>query len=363
MIRTTKLTYSTYLEVVPWKALPSTFKHAIELTRRLGLRYVWIDSLCIVQDDAVDWRHEGSRMASIYAHSYITLVAAASKNARYGLYRPQPPTPFMEHQMQRKADQAPYSIYVHPRRDHYQFISNKLPLFKRAWFHQEHILSSRLVFFGESELYWECQSGQKCECGYMTEPPMTNTLADPKAPGDMRTWHDLVIRHTQLDLTFKSDIFPSLQGIASMCNGNGIIRILLVSGKSISSRDLCGMLKALRLDRRRILRHPGRGLQSRARSTGGLILLALTETQRSRSSLFRPHQLARIRKARLQRVLSCLKDVAYVRHWRIQVMGGRNENSDYAQGAFPAMQSLANSAISGLPTSFYSRTLMFYYFA
>tara|TARA_R110002003_G_scaffold12_6_gene825 strand:+ start:12676 stop:13743 length:1068 start_codon:yes stop_codon:yes gene_type:complete len=155
-------------------------------------------------------------MASIYAHSYITLVAAASKDSRYGLYRPEPPALFIEYQMQQKANQAPYSIYVHPRRDHYQFISNKLPLFKRAWFHQERILSGRLVFFGETELYWECRSGLKCECGYMSEPPMTNTLADSKAPGDIKTWHDLVIRHTQLDLTFNTDIFPSLQGIASM---------------------------------------------------------------------------------------------------------------------------------------------------
>jgi hypothetical protein len=56
---------------VPWRSLPKTFQEALELTARLGLCFPWIDSLCVIQDDPDDWRHESAKMASIYLHQLI----------------------------------------------------------------------------------------------------------------------------------------------------------------------------------------------------------------------------------------------------------------------------------------------------
>lgn len=65
---------------IPWDKLPSTFQDAITVTRRLGIAYIWIDSLCIVQDDAQDWEREAAKMALIFESAYLTIAATAAPN-------------------------------------------------------------------------------------------------------------------------------------------------------------------------------------------------------------------------------------------------------------------------------------------
>ena len=67
--------------------LPLTFKEAFAVTRRLGIRYIWIDSLCISQDSKEDWLHEAALMHKVYSHSYCTIAAAASADSTQGLFR------------------------------------------------------------------------------------------------------------------------------------------------------------------------------------------------------------------------------------------------------------------------------------
>lgn len=71
---------------IPWDQLPKTFQEAITFTRSLGLQYLWIDSLCIVQDDISDWNKEAANMAAIYQNSFITLAATDAANSREGLF-------------------------------------------------------------------------------------------------------------------------------------------------------------------------------------------------------------------------------------------------------------------------------------
>lgn len=66
--------------------LPQTFRDAVKITKKLGLRYLWIDSLCILQDDDEDWEREASRMADVYAKSYITIAASASRDDSSGIF-------------------------------------------------------------------------------------------------------------------------------------------------------------------------------------------------------------------------------------------------------------------------------------
>ncbi|KAE8347136.1 heterokaryon incompatibility protein-domain-containing protein [Aspergillus arachidicola] len=81
-----KATLSRFQQHIERKTLPLTFQHAIHVTRQLGVKYLWIDSLCIVQDDSEDWREQCPRMAEIYHNAYITLAASAAPNPRAGLY-------------------------------------------------------------------------------------------------------------------------------------------------------------------------------------------------------------------------------------------------------------------------------------
>lgn len=90
-IETTRSTLSAFQWHIPWHTLPRTFQDAIGLVHRLGFEYLWIDSLCTIQDDEEDWRQESSNMASIYASASLTIAATRSKDAHGGLFGEPPP--------------------------------------------------------------------------------------------------------------------------------------------------------------------------------------------------------------------------------------------------------------------------------
>lgn len=68
-------------------SMPRTFQEAIEVCRSLDIKYLWIDSLCIIQDSAEDWLSEAVRMADIYSNAYINLAGTASETSDTGLFR------------------------------------------------------------------------------------------------------------------------------------------------------------------------------------------------------------------------------------------------------------------------------------
>lgn len=169
--------------------LPPTMNDAIEYTRRLGVRYIWIDSLCIIQDCLLDWREEAGKMASIYQRSFLVISAAWSADAYGGIYA-SPPSDYRTFALtvntktnevcnSDAADQANLSMtkndtetiyvrraYVHVKRGTSRYASRfpVLPILKRGWIFQELFLSSRVLHFGPHELYFECLEGSACQC-------------------------------------------------------------------------------------------------------------------------------------------------------------------------------------------------------
>ncbi|OCL09516.1 HET-domain-containing protein [Glonium stellatum] len=87
-LTTTKATLAERQEGIDWDALPKTFQEAIKLTRILGIRYIWIDSLCIVQDDRDDWETEAMKMGEIYRNAYLTIAASLSRVGSEGFLKP-----------------------------------------------------------------------------------------------------------------------------------------------------------------------------------------------------------------------------------------------------------------------------------
>ena len=71
---------------IPWEELTLSFRNAITVTRRLGIQYLWIDSLCIIQDSSTDWLHEGSLMGKVYKHSYCNIAATCAIDGGHGLF-------------------------------------------------------------------------------------------------------------------------------------------------------------------------------------------------------------------------------------------------------------------------------------
>jgi len=230
-LQTTRATELQFHDNIEWNSLPRTFKDAVDLTWRLGLEYLWIDSLCILQDDLDDWRHEGSKMASIYSNGFVTLAATKSANCNGGFYTdPDTNTTDARREIRHKGVEA-FALYSQKSLQHRTFGDAQLPLLSRAWAFQERLLSPRVVHFADEELFWECIGKGSCECGVsssqswygLSKSRLTGFLSMefPQTPTSSLTvglmakkWYEIVSYYSRLNLTFQTDTLPALQGIA-----------------------------------------------------------------------------------------------------------------------------------------------------
>ena len=156
-----------------WKELPKTFQEAIEFTLRLGLEFLWIDSLCIIQDDPWDWEEEATKMAAYFSNARTTLAAAAAENSAMGLFSmwklQEEPI-----ELQGMIDSQPYHLIARTPIIHSLDVncnSPKFPLLGRGWVYQEITLSRRVLYFTSRELVWSCSSDAYCQCGLVQEKP------------------------------------------------------------------------------------------------------------------------------------------------------------------------------------------------
>jgi Heterokaryon incompatibility protein (HET) len=237
-LRTTKHTLQTHLEAIQWDQVPKTFQDAICYTRGLGINYIWIDSLCIVQDDSDDWLRESVKMADIYQNAYVTLVASASRSSRDGLYHP-PGKIIISY---RNADGTTEGVRIRTPTKHPIYrqmdpddgnLNADFPIFTRAWVFQERILSPRIIHFGPHEMFWECNEHIRCVCDTHRDPffsdrdliksqDMSTKLTvfkkiyadDPASLSSL--WRNLVEEYYYLKLTKSSDKLPAITGLASI---------------------------------------------------------------------------------------------------------------------------------------------------
>ncbi|PVI03634.1 HET-domain-containing protein [Periconia macrospinosa] len=148
--------------------LPKTFQHAFFITFSLGHRFLWIDSLCIIQDNEKDWQNEASMMGTVYANSRCNIAAAWASNGDDGCFvaKDQDRLPVISlggssgpEQQQHKV----YSITPGTPLSAYEDEVTHAPLYTRGWVVQERYLSRRQLIFTRGQVYWECASITTCE--------------------------------------------------------------------------------------------------------------------------------------------------------------------------------------------------------
>ncbi len=142
--------------------LPPCFVDAIDVTKKLGEHYIWIDSLCIIQDNEKDWEVEAGRMSHVYRNSYCSLSATASSSSRDRF-------PALDERIQEPRFvntawggryQGMYQIFD-PSFWLDRVTSTRLA--SRGWVFQERALAPRIVHFGVDQLLWECAEFEAAE--------------------------------------------------------------------------------------------------------------------------------------------------------------------------------------------------------
>jgi hypothetical protein len=228
--RTLKSTLGQMKQAISWSSLSKTFQDAIIITRFLGMHYIWIDSLCIVQDDKLDWEMESATMASVYEGAYVTIAASLSADGSGGCFATREVTAPV---VSAHVSSAPNSseVYVRESLSHGDFTYDvkpttvRNPLLTRAWAFQERVLSTRMVHFGQSELLWECRTTSDCECGNFTGtaklPRIPNNIAEvPSGAGYGPDWVSILWRnitrvYSAKKLTVATDKLPALSAVAA----------------------------------------------------------------------------------------------------------------------------------------------------
>jgi hypothetical protein len=140
-------------------SLPRTFRDAVTITRNLGIRYLWIDALCIIQDSLEDWTKEIQGMETVYNGAECVLAASRVENCDSGFLTPRKPRDFVS--LGTDGKNAPF--YICELIDDFRVDVLDGPLNARAWYMQEHAFARRTIFFTERQTYLECGNGIRCE--------------------------------------------------------------------------------------------------------------------------------------------------------------------------------------------------------
>ncbi|CAG8961219.1 hypothetical protein HYFRA_00013275 [Hymenoscyphus fraxineus] len=151
-ITLTLATYENFVEDVPWKMLPKTFTDAIELTKLLHYKYIWIDSLCIIQDSNPDWVKEASMMAQVYSFCRLNISVDTATDDDGGLFQ-QSYGNFCVTDFELDGK---HHNFVWHKDDMWQENIEDSALGRRGWVVQERILSPRILHFAKDQVYWEC---------------------------------------------------------------------------------------------------------------------------------------------------------------------------------------------------------------
>ena len=237
----TKKTAKKLLAGISEDELPKTFREAVVATRRLCVDYLWIDSLCIVQDDLSDWEKESALIAGIYGGSFCNLAATSSSDPSEGLFRGQSDRSV--------ADPRPVEIttrfdffgepLVRPEYKQIAVVWSSLwkeeiesqPLLKRAWVVQERALAPRTIHFARYQVFWECSMLAACEAfphgpvgrevrmqlPYPVQERQWYGLTKSKdvpVTVALSSWREIVVFYSKCGLTVRTDKLTAISGLA-----------------------------------------------------------------------------------------------------------------------------------------------------
>jgi hypothetical protein len=240
---------------IPWTWLSKSFQDAIIITHRLGFQYLWIDGLCILQNDKQDWEYHASKMSEIFSSSQLTIAVSRSGGGDKGCFsrhsdrilelqgkslrKVKNPLLWQSYYLDgRDRDGIPKTFAAQLKTPHGLFKGRtpEEPLLRRAWVFQEQILSPRIIHYASGELYFECKSQVACECRGKSlrslttqwetrwrkahevlleaqQPTSTDRERLRRSSRHFEAYRALIETYTELDITNDLDRLPALSGV------------------------------------------------------------------------------------------------------------------------------------------------------
>ncbi|KAK8047496.1 hypothetical protein PG996_015560 [Apiospora saccharicola] len=209
----------------------------MKIARALSVRFLWIDALCIIQDDEDDWSQEAQKMGTYYGNAWLTIAADDAPDVNHTIFPPKRKPAMWLDQGSTGARTTP--VLLHRIPTHIDMtdsvIAGSFPsvrLFSRAWALQERLLSRRILHMGPQEVVWECSSAIRCECGRPTDVWFGTPLYDgvpfrerhhkalhsPRlANSTLRLddyWEVMLAKYLSMQLSFDDDRLKAIAALA-----------------------------------------------------------------------------------------------------------------------------------------------------
>lgn len=226
--------------------LPPNFRDAAHATRRLGFRYVWVDSVCIIQGADGDWAEQAPVMDKVYMNAELCLAAAASEDAYGGFFRQRNPDDIQPFRIDLLfADSS--GLEKPTPRTFYAYCRGQVPILvwapavadsplnQRGWVQQERVLAPRTIHFSHEQVCWECKELQAYEAGpdnamkefgnqmikdWETRGPETVAFHQardgltPQAQDIYEAWRRIIGQYSTCALSFERDTLVAASGMA-----------------------------------------------------------------------------------------------------------------------------------------------------
>lgn len=223
---------------LPHDDLPRTFRDAFVIAKGLGVDYIWIDALCIIQDSIKDWNIESAKMPYIYSQALFCISADSSTNADGGCFNDDrsfdewTEDPQVIHSSLSDARESTLFVYQ-------AFITRRMPMTVRnapitgrGWTFQERILSPRILHFTTEQVFWECREEYLAQDDTLTwltkeeSSSSSQTLSGlvkynrQVPPSLIRDWYlNIAKQSSRRTLTYAKDKLPAISGIATAYHG------------------------------------------------------------------------------------------------------------------------------------------------
>lgn len=215
--KTTRANVGQYEARIQTALLPQTILDALTVTRGIGLRYLWIDAYCIVQDDEDDKTRQISQMHQVYRGSYVTIIAAKADSSNSGFLAPR--EAYRPVKMNVRWDDNVFEEAIAVRQSDE---SQDHRLFTRGWTLQEVRLSARVLMYGHSDAGFACVKGIRSDSGRNSSrhrrmrnilAPGNDTVSSSTNPHPSE-WFYVVSEYTRRDLSVDSDKLLAIAGLA-----------------------------------------------------------------------------------------------------------------------------------------------------
>ncbi|KAF7939019.1 uncharacterized protein EAE98_001355 [Botrytis deweyae] len=217
------------LREINFSQLSNAFQDALWVVRKLGGRYIWIDSLCIVQDSETDWLVESASMCDVYSNSYCNICATAARDGSERMFRNREPLQVQQGWFKTAGDEENYCVIDE---DEWENEVENGMLSSRAWVCQERLLSRRNLHFGSRQLFWECLDHEASETFSRGIPQQVIEGRNVKSrvkvlvncidkcqsgmPFELgQIWEKIVKLYMKSNLTFKTDRLVAIGGMAN----------------------------------------------------------------------------------------------------------------------------------------------------